>query len=184
MPYLPNIPAPTDIISQSQSQIQGNFQAIQALVDINHVDFASGDQGKHTMVEFVNQAVVPTFLATEVGFYNKVSTLTTVNELWFKRNGNAGVTGVPVSASQQATAGWLYHVNAMLEKWGTVSPGGAGTFAFPFPVGAQIPVFVNAFNIVITPQANTTIFVSALTNVDFTYTTSGAGDFYYRVLGN
>ena len=83
MAYNQNIPQATDQLSQSQSDILNNFIALQTLIDVNHVDFASADQGKHKMLELVNQAVVPTFLATEVGFYNALFTFTGINELWF-----------------------------------------------------------------------------------------------------
>ncbi len=47
MSYQNNIPQPTDALSQSQSDILNNFAAIQTLIDVDHVDFANINQGKH-----------------------------------------------------------------------------------------------------------------------------------------
>jgi hypothetical protein len=73
MAYQANIPQPGDLLSQSQSDLLNNFMALQTLIDINHVDFASGDQGKHKWVTFPVQGAIPPagsgFLAGELGLY-------------------------------------------------------------------------------------------------------------------
>src|ERR1700679_3027455 len=99
MAYNANIPQAGDLISQSQGDILANFQAIQTLVDVNHVDFASGDQGKHKFVTFPTQNPAPTFSPTEMGLYNFVNTTTNKNELYVNKILGATQVQVPMTAS-------------------------------------------------------------------------------------
>ena len=148
MSYQNNIPQPTDALSQSQSDILNNFAAIQTLVDVNHVDFASSDQGKHKFVTFPVQTVTPSFNVGEVGLYNKLSAVTSVNELFIVNS--AGTTS-PLTASQQVTNnnGWAYLPSGVLMKWGK-GTATAGVYTFVFPVGANIPAFNGIFSILVT----------------------------------
>lgn len=58
MAYNQNLPQATDAISDSQSGILGNFQAIKTLVDVNHVTFddPSGNQGMHKFLQMPDLA--------------------------------------------------------------------------------------------------------------------------------
>lgn len=107
MAYQANIPQPTDLLSQSQSDLLNNFQALQTLIDINHVDFASGDQGKHKWVTFPVQAAIPPagsgFLAGELGLYNAVNATTTHSELYINKTNQITVVQVPMTASSLST---------------------------------------------------------------------------------
>ncbi len=148
MAYKNNIPQSTDALSQSQSDLLNNFAAIQTLIDVNHVDFASADQGKHKFVTFPVQTVTPTFNAGEIGLYNKLSAVTGVNELFIV---NSAGTTAPLTASQQAAHanGWTYLPSGVLMKWGNGNAT-AGLYTFVFPAAPGIPAFNNIFSIQIT----------------------------------
>jgi hypothetical protein len=107
MAYNSNIPQPSDLLSQSQSDLLNNFMAIQALIDVNHVDFASGDQGKHKWVTLPSQGAIPpsgsSFGATELGLYNAVSSATTKQELFINKTNQITVVQVPMTASTLST---------------------------------------------------------------------------------
>ncbi len=100
MAYNANIPLATDQLSQSQIDINANFQALKTLIDVNHVDFASADQGKHAKVTFPAQSPAPTFILGEIGLYSFLSPITGVNELYINNSINA--TNTPFSASAQS----------------------------------------------------------------------------------
>src|ERR1041385_9061218 len=148
MSYQANIPQPTDALSQSQSDILNNFAAIQTLVDVNYVDFASSDQGKHKFVTFPVQTVTPSFNVGEVGLYNKLSAVTSVNELFIV---NSAGTTTPLTASQQVASnnGWAYLPSGVLMKWGK-GTATAGLYTFVFPTGANIPAFNSIFSMQVT----------------------------------
>jgi hypothetical protein len=154
MPYNANIPQPTDQLSQSQPQLLANFQALQTLIDVNHVDFASADQGKHKKVTFPVQNPAPAFIAGEVGLYNFLSPLTTNNELYLT---NSAGTSFPMTAKLGAGNGWSYLPSGLLIKWG-INQAANGSTVVNFPVSANIPVF-------------TAVYAAFVTTVD-----AGAGD--------
>jgi hypothetical protein len=72
----------------------------------------------------------------------------------------------------------------MFEKFGVGTPVAAGAYVITCAVAATNPVFTNIFNILVTPTSNITWYVSAHTTTTLTVTVSGAGSFFYRVLGN
>jgi hypothetical protein len=170
MAYQPNIPLATDQLSQSQSDLQGNFQAIKALVDVNHVDFTDGvDMGKHKWINFPVQTGLPgsSFAAGEVGLYNQLPTanpLTTVNELWINKQTTGGAVQIPLTASvlsynpspSSLSSGWSYLPSGILLKWGQstdpaqlVGNSNASRGNVPFPVNANIPVFNQVFQVMV-----------------------------------
>lgn len=133
MAYQANIPQPTDLLSQSQSDLLNNFQALQTLIDVNHVDFASGDQGKHKWVTFPLQGAIPPagsgFGAGELGLYNATSPLTTQNELYINKTNQVTVVQVATTASilssnsapAQNSFGWTMLPSGIVLKWGNFS---------------------------------------------------------------
>jgi hypothetical protein len=92
--YTAQTPLATQQINQTQAPIQTNFSSIQALVDVNHVDFSDPISfGKHLVTDLVQLVngplgLVPPFItglpAYEFNIYNTVP------------NGNAVLTGVPL----------------------------------------------------------------------------------------
>lgn len=139
MAYQPNIPQPTDQISQSQQDLLDNFTAISTLINVNHVDFNGPDQGKHKFLTFPVQAMAPVFAAGEIGMYNFLYTVTGVDELFITNQ--AGVTS-PITAKEGNQTGWTFLPSGLLIKWGVVNAA-AGVSNHIFPVGANIPAFTN-----------------------------------------
>ena len=140
MPYSQNIPQATDQLSQSQGDLLGNFQALYVFLNINHVDFASGDQGKHKYVEFPVQLASPpaVFPATEIALYSFLDPVTGVNQLYL--NNSAG-NQIPIDEAGLAFNGYSYLPSGLIMKWAqvTVNPTLAPfnpcvvTFLTPFP---------------------------------------------------
>lgn len=161
MAFQPNIPAATDIKSQSQSDIQGNFQAIQTLVGINHVNFGAADQGKHNLVTFPltsTSPAAPVFAATEEGLYNLVNATTSKNELYVHRQTVDAPTDIPFTASilsntavASSDNGWTYLPSGLLLKWGRVSAPTASVAITP-TVTSGGPNFTRVFRVMVTPQ--------------------------------
>jgi hypothetical protein len=146
MPYNPAIPQPTDQLSISQGDLLGNFMAIQTLIDVNHVDFASADMGKHKFVSFPQQVAAPATANTEWAMYNAVSATSGDPELFLRAPNNGGTLNFTESLA--APNGWTRLPSAILLKWG--SAGANGLTTITFPVGANIPPFLSVFNILVT----------------------------------
>lgn len=181
MPYQPNIPAATDILSQSQSDIQGNFQAIQTLIDVNHYDFASPLQGKHMFSSYPVQSGSPGTSATEVAVFSRTSTLTTEPELCVQFLSNGSV--VEMTSAELTANGWTYLPSGVLLKWGGASAAGAGLNTLTYPTAATIPVFNNVFIVLLQADTVATAYVTATTTTNFTVNASAAGNWSYLALG-
>ena len=146
MAFQPNIPASTDLLSDSQSDIQGNFQAIQTLIDVNHYDFGTSDHGKHFMVSMPPQSPAPTFAAGEVGLYAFLNPTTSQNELYINKTNQVTVTQIPATASTlsitsapaQGTAGFTYLPSGIFITWGSTTVNGNTLITLPTPPPTQI----------------------------------------------
>jgi hypothetical protein len=125
MAYNPNIPQGTDTPANSQPQILANFQGINTLINVNHVEFDDPDQGKHKWVSLPQQSTSPVTLATEVALYGLQDAQTTVEELTFRRPSNGAV--IPMTAFSAGTSGWTMLPSGILLKWQTVTVTGAVT---------------------------------------------------------
>ena len=146
MPYRNDIPQATDRINASQPQLLINFQELQTIFGINHVNYTTLGAGKHNIVEFPNLGAAPAnepppFLANEIGLYNCTNATTTIPEIYLRRNASA--TGYPITAKSWIapgvdTHGWTYLPSGLLIKFGQRNQNAASitiTFAGPAFVG-------------------------------------------------
>lgn len=147
MAYNNAIPAANDLISQSQSDIQQNFAAIQTLIEVNHGTFGAATEGKHKFTSLVEQGAAPVTAANEIALYTKeiggISAL-------FLRHESAG-TEVDITTAVKASPGTCTLPCGIILKWGTgsVSSGqqtsGVVTFSTAFPTAA-LSVVITASN--------------------------------------
>lgn len=160
-----NIPQPTDQLSDSQGDLLGNFQAIQTLIDVNHYDFASSNQGKHFAVSMPPQASSPaiTFAAGEVGLYSYVNATTSQSELYINKTNQATVTQIPATASSlsitsapvQGSAGWSYLPSGIYITWGSTTVNGNTLITLATPPPTQI------LSVQLTPASGSSSYVNA-----------------------
>lgn len=140
--YSPNIPQATDQISQSQPQILENFQGINTLLAVDHATFASSNAGFHNKTTFPVQGSAPSFTAGNIGLYNLLDSVSTVNQLFINLQDG---TNVPITAAAKAAnPGYTYLPSGLLVKWGTGTANGSTVITYP--TGATIPVFNNVYH--------------------------------------
>ncbi len=77
MSYVTTIPDANNTPAYDVAQMQTNFAAIKALIDVNHVTFDDGQQGKHTLLNLEKQTVVggsfpPATSADEYTLYSRL----------------------------------------------------------------------------------------------------------------
>lgn len=117
MAYNRNIPAATDLISNSQSQIQGNFQALDSGTtgtgvgfSRNHVTITDATNGGlHHRVDYYQNVVDPTISGLVSSIYPKAGTEAPASSQLFYRNASA-----------------IYHLSP-IKAWGYSSGTTAGT---------------------------------------------------------
>ena len=188
MAYQPNIPAATDQLSKSQADIQGNFQAIKTLVDVNHEDFASPAAGKHKQIDFTDQssnlpitAAATTevlYLATEIAPFVALG-----QQLYLK---NPAGTRIPITASSQLSNGFTYLPSGIIMLWGFKNSLPIGNTTILFSTFTNFPGFTAALNGQLSNAGNTVnnLFISALSNSGITINSSVAnGAAFYTVIG-
>lgn len=147
MAYNSAIPQPSNKLRNSQGDLLGNFQAIETLIDVNHVDFSdSTNQGKHNFVTLpvtTSSPSAPTFLSTEEGLYNLLYSTSNNNEIYahiqqslvgtrpqeipFTASVLSRKAFTNVESSGSGTEGWTYLPSGILLQWHHVtSPAGGG----------------------------------------------------------
>jgi hypothetical protein len=138
--YQPNIPQPTDQISQSQGDILGNFQALDPF--INGI-FNLPPQGSPPAGTGNNIIYAMNYLGTQQVFIQNA----------------AGTTNIPITAQFVAgNAGWTYLPSGMLICWnqGTILAGNP-TATVVFATVPSFPGFTtSSLNIQITRVNNAT----------------------------
>jgi hypothetical protein len=200
MVYNANIPQSTDRPSSSQSQLLGNFEALATFLNNNHVNISNpvGDpeEGKHKFLQMPEQSSAPTTAANEGALYTKESSLTSSAELFYRRESSGAE--IEFTSALAAQNGWTRLPSGILLKWGFTSKSGQQNVIFP--TGANIPVFSNIFNVIVSVTdpsgpgaANTFVYVKtgSLTPTQFTVTCtlrsstgSATASFHYLAIGN
>lgn len=198
--FNPLIPQATDQISVSQGQLLLNFGALQTWIDVNHVDYASPDAGKHKFVTLTDQTgVTPTFAANEGGIFDNNFPQTSTREIWFNMPATGfkyPVTNCILSTNGSpglASNGWQYGAGGTLEKWGTYTAGASGLILINIAsagAGGFGPGFtVTPWNCLITAYQGSTIYnppnaiyVANITSVLLSIQSPG-GKFMWRVIG-
>lgn len=152
MPYDPNKPAPNDLLSNSQLDIQSNFETANDVFDVNHYPFdnTSGNQGKHKFVQMPVGAIPAGLSASEATIYGK--TANGASQLFYT-NGNSGneyqltrandlnfalfstITNNYNASGVDFNGGWTFLPGGLLFQYGLVTGIAANsTKTVPFPL--------------------------------------------------
>ncbi len=194
MVYNRNIPGPNDILSNSQSQLQANFQQIDSGTtgsgtgfSRNHVTLTDGTNGGlHNRVDFYQPVADPSISGFTGSLY--VKTVGGLSQLFFANSSLVtqltGITGAAGSGTVTIPGG-------IVLKWGTVSvPAGfTNTITFPVAFPANCYAVVVSINTTtVSPSADTlTVQASNFTVNNFLLTKSSTSKILsicYVALGN
>lgn len=166
MAYNSAIPQSTDQLSQSQGQLLANFQAIQTLIGVDHINFNAVNQGMHNVVEFPSPTTFGGTVGAIIALYAKTSSYTSNPVLAFQKQ--AGGSVVEMTEGALTTNGWSFLPSGLLLKWGQST--GNGDYTLTLPAGATIPAFGTALLAFLQPFAsgsavdpNVTVTLTGLT---------------------
>lgn len=84
MTFQANIPLATDLISVSQSDIKGNFQALSTSWNVDHVDFNVSGAGEHKKVSLLAPIADPNLTTPKASLYTKASLTTITSDLYYQ----------------------------------------------------------------------------------------------------
>ncbi len=178
--YNNNIPLATNSPSVDQPNMKINTNAIDTLLQVDHISFNTTNSGKHAQVTLPNPLVAdPTLTGTAGEIYTKA--ISAAAQLFFaNKNGPIQLTGLTTVATAN---GYITLPGGIIIKWGTAtgsSAGSANTFPVAFPA--------NCFSIVFTPQGATprSEGITNVTRTGFTcyLSTSTPSSVYYIAVGN
>ncbi len=145
MTFDASIPQATDLISQSQSQIQTNFSQSNTAFGIDHTAFdVVSNQGKHKKSTYVDQASNPSTSANEVALYTK--NLSGASTLYLRKESNGTVVQMSGPDPVVAASGLSFLPGGIIIQWGTYTiTNGNATVAVLFSSS-----FTTVYSLVIT----------------------------------
>ena len=115
MSYNPNVPKSGQTLGFTRDPIRTNFQQIQTVIDINHVDFGEANQGKHFKLDMPDQSSsIPSSVADEITAYSR--TQSSITMPYYKRDAIATVFPLaPIKA--------MARFNRLTATTGTIAEG-------------------------------------------------------------
>ena len=106
MAYNPNIPQPTEKLSDSQADLLENFTQLDTYLNINHTAIdGTAAQGKHKFVTLPEQVASPATLANEAALFSSQGYYSAKTELLWAQENNTGT--VPFTEIFTPGAGFL-----------------------------------------------------------------------------
>lgn len=161
MAYTPNIPAATDIIANSQSQLQANCNSIDSQYNADHDGFSLGssNSGMHNQITFLANQAAPSLTRNLVagvsGLY--VNTVSAASQLFFQNAaGSQQLTGYTVATQASSGTGFSGTLNGVQLPGGmkicysapgaqatSVSPYATYTFPFTYTTAPSVQVTSN-----------------------------------------
>ena len=136
--YQPNIPTGSVPLSIDYVNLQNNFGQLDTSFNVNHFLFSdqTANNGKHSIVEFVNQTTPVGLPTGEFTLYSQQVGSPLISQLFFQQD-NVGtqyqLTGPypPISA----ISGQSFLPGGILVQWGTVVINAFGTVTFSTTTG-------------------------------------------------
>lgn len=157
--YTSNTPQPGNKISSTQRPIMTNFQAINEIINVNHVGFNDVNQGKHKFLTLPFLGSVPTTTSSQMSIYADATSDGNSAEIFFTYP--TAVVGTPLTGlghlSLPATSGFAYLAGSVLMKWGTATGITTGPNIITFPISGSIPTFTSVAIVQYTPASSYSI---------------------------
>jgi len=193
MSFNPNIPQPTDLLSNSQVDLLANNVALNSIFSRNHTAFSiATDSGKHKFIEMVNQSGIP---APAPPLSSGTGTMWTQNaggSQLFYSNANSGniyqltrVNNTEYTNFGLDPAGWTFLPGGLVLAYGSKnSPGSSGTISYNYTFTSVVAVQLTPRNDGSHSAFNYWVDgAPGLTSLSYQGSTSGSQRLYYFVLG-
>ena len=192
-----NIPQSAQKISATQAPIMSNFQAINELINVDHVGFNDAvNYGKHNFTTFPVQGSDPTTLSGEMAIYSKATPSgPNAAEIFYRYPSDGTVVQLTGSTSSggAATNGYAYMSSTLFIMWGTATGivNGSNTIVFPttsgYPSFSSTPyqIYFSAAT-TYTNLTSTAPYISSSSTTQFTLqdnATNYATSIYWLALG-
>jgi hypothetical protein len=196
MTYNPNIPNPTDFLSDSQGQIKNNFNSANTVYGTNHFAFndASANAGKHKYLVMPLNTGIPGTAVGDINLFNTNFAVGAPSVLCFTRDGQGPnftrITGI-IDPLSSANPGYTILMGGMLLQWGIANVTSSTTVTMPQAFTSN-GVAANGYNVQVTPISPAAVagtrdyVVNTLSSQTFKITWvgyTGTVQFYYMAIG-
>lgn len=186
MPYQPNIPAASDAISQSQVDLQTNFQQLNAGFAIDHNAYDAVNPGQHKKVLFTTVAADPAIVNPAGQLYTK--SVTGVIEAFFSNGTTVSqLTGLAASVTAN---GYQKFANGLILQWGVETGSVSHSTLITYPLAFPANVFMVQATGVLNNGDETAKTVSirsgsvSVTQFRTQQSSTGIGQIYWFAIGN
>lgn len=190
MSYTPNIPAASDLISNSQSQLQTNSSAIDSQYNADHDGFSLGssNSGMHNQITFLaNQSAASLTRNLVVGVAGLYVNTGPTNPELFYQNGTVSaqqLTNYPVATQASSGTGYSGTLKGVTLPGGMKicysAPGATATSVTPFAVYTFPFTYTTAPSVQVTSNEATVGQIFVVYNITTTQCTiaskSGTGN--------
>jgi hypothetical protein len=180
MTYNPNIPQPSDNLSDSQNDLLNNFQTLDTSFAVNHYQFsnATANNGKHKFCEMPIGILPVGLSANEATIYGKSAvglSPATEGNLWFTPDASGKEyqltrtisDGVSYPKFGAATTGWTFLPGGLIMQYGTVttiSGGGTSNGTVIYPITFTSPSTAYSINLTVRESSNSRRYVKVATS--------------------
>jgi hypothetical protein len=158
MSFNPNIPRPTDLLSNSQADLLSNNTSLNTTFSKNHIPLnVATNNGKHTFVEMVNSSGLPAGLVVNEGtlYTRSASSISNLyytpdnsgNQYQLTRTNSAKfstfATNTAYGGGDIVSGGWTFLPGGMLFQYGVVNiQNSPGLTAVTYPLAFTNPAFM------------------------------------------
>src|SRR6187402_573926 len=168
--FTSDTPQAPNAMNQTAPLIRANFQAINELINVNHVGFNTSDSGKHNCINMQFQTVDPGTDSNDLSVYSKATGSPNVAEIFYQYPDNGTVhqltpttsAGGGGTSSATSGTGWCLFPSGILFKWGTASVNLQQSGYIVFPTGSGIPAYKSGMS-----YAKVTLAQSTSANTNF-----------------
>ncbi len=190
-----NVPQAAQLIRITQQPIENNFQAINELINVNHVGFQDPiNYGKHTFTSLPSQGSSPTTVNNEMSVFCAPSAGANPYEIYYRYPNNGDVvqlTGSTGGSSSATTPGYTYLSSTVFMMWASASVSSSTSNVITFPTGGGFPTFTEVYHIQYCPKTSYTnftnaVYISAVTTTNFTFripSSNYATSIYWMAIG-
>jgi|GEM_PF-5017230 hypothetical protein len=150
--YTPDTPQAANPQNNTTTTIRSNFQAINELVNVNHVGFNSSDVGKHNFVSLEFQDPIPTVQVSQLNLYCQATGSPNVAEIFYNYPDNSTIEQlsdqtVPITGTGtsfgDAAQGYCTFPSGVVMRWGQATLKGEGNTTVDFTIGT--PAYTTTF---------------------------------------
>lgn len=208
MTYDPLKPQPSDFLSQSVSDIQGNFAQANVVMNIDHYPFdnVTANVGYHKQVHMPELLAAPGTAVNIGALYTKVGTNPAETNLFFQaENSGFEYQITKVSSSNTATfssngaygappagftqiGGWTFLPGNLILMYGFYGKAGAlgssGSIQFPFAFPNAVFSITCSLNRTSSGNQTITVNTVGLPNFTFLSSSSSSDGIYWQAIGN